>query len=181
MSGKKIDMTDSNEPSGNSAHNGIITSQIIVPLLKIKLSNTPQMQIQVSFAETLPLKYNTHSFYAGMMECLGSFCGFMGSIPLICCCFPNPYKKVDQGTVGLISRFGQYYKSVDPGLVKVNVITEDLTKVDVKIQITEIPRQAIMTKDNVYIHIDSIIYWHIINPYQAVYGITDVRKALIER
>ncbi|CAG8798188.1 7126_t:CDS:2, partial [Racocetra persica] len=75
----------------------------------------------------------------------------------------------------------QYYKAVDPGLVKVNVITEDLTKVDIKIQITEIPRQAIMTKDNVYIHIDSIIYWHIINPYQAVFGITDVRKALVER
>ena len=38
-----------------------------------------------------------------------------------------------------------------------------------------------MTKDNVYVHIDSVIYWHIINPYQATFGITDVRKALIER
>lgn len=30
----------------------------------------------------------------------------------------------EQGSVGLVSRFGQFYKSVDPGLVKVNVCTE---------------------------------------------------------
>ncbi|CAG8826670.1 12009_t:CDS:2, partial [Dentiscutata erythropus] len=60
---------------------------------------------------------------------------------------------VDQGYVGLISRFGQFYKSVDPGLVKVNVFTEKLEKVDVMV----------------------------INPYQATFGITNVQKALYDR
>jgi len=31
------------------------------------------------------------------------------------------------------------------------------------------------------VHIDSILYWHIINPYLATYGIADVRQALVER
>lgn len=48
------------------------------------------------------------------------------------------------GSVGLVSRFGQFYKSVDPGLVQVNVCTESLRVVDVKIQISPIGRQTVM-------------------------------------
>ena len=53
------------------------------------------------------------------------------------------------GSVGLVSRFGQFYKSVDPGLVQVNVCTESLRIVDVKIQISPIGRQKVITRDNV--------------------------------
>jgi erythrocyte band 7 integral membrane protein len=49
----------------------------------------------------------------------------------------------------LVSRFGQFYKSVDPGLVQVNVCTESLRIVDVKIQISPIGRQTVITRDNV--------------------------------
>ena len=55
------------------------------------------------------------------------------------------------GSVGLVSRFGQFYKAVDPGLVNVNVCTESLRIVDVKIQITPIGRQTVITRDNVNI------------------------------
>lgn len=78
-----------------------------------------------------------------MMNALGSCIGTIGMIP--CCPCPNPFKEVAQGSVGksratalgpegiigltdlgLISRFGQFYKSVDPGLVKVNVCSEQV-------------------------------------------------------
>lgn len=51
--------------------------------------------------------------------------------------------------MGLVSRFGQFYKAVDPGLVQVNVCTESLRIVDVKIQIISIGRQVVITRDNV--------------------------------
>lgn len=53
------------------------------------------------------------------------------------------------GSVGLVSRFGQFYKAVDPGLAQVNVCTESLRVVDVKIQIISIGRQTVITRDNV--------------------------------
>ncbi|KAK4705773.1 hypothetical protein P7C70_g431, partial [Phenoliferia sp. Uapishka_3] len=80
-----------------------------------------------------------------------------------------------------VSSTGQFYKSVDPGLVKINPYSEKLRLVDVKIQLCAIPRQNVMTKDNVAVDIDSVIYYHIVNPYKAAYGISDVRQALIER
>jgi len=114
-----------------------------------------------------------------MMHCLGSCVGFLGSIP--CCPCPNPFKSVQQGSVGLVQRFGQFYKSVDPGLVQVNVCTESLRIVDVKIQIVHVGRQKVITRDNVDVDIDSVIYFQITNPYRAAFGISDLRQALVER
>jgi erythrocyte band 7 integral membrane protein len=104
------------------------------------------------------------------------------------------------GSVGLVSRFGQFYKAVDPGLVQVNVCTESLRVVDVKIQIMPIGRQTVITRDNVNVemyvpllilfldqlnkplpHSDSVIYFQIANPYRAAFGIADLRQALQER
>ncbi len=38
-----------------------------------------------------------------------------------------------------------------------------------------------MTKDNVTVHLTSVIYYHIVSPHKAAFGITNVRQALIER
>jgi regulator of protease activity HflC (stomatin/prohibitin superfamily) len=57
----------------------------------------------------------------------------MGAFPCCIIC-PNPYKNVQQGNVGLVTKFGKFYKAVDPGLVKVNPLSERLIQIDVKIQ-----------------------------------------------
>ncbi|CAO3597741.1 unnamed protein product [Absidia cylindrospora] len=126
---------------------------------------------------------NQHKF-AGTYNCNDVDHGWYGSavntIPL-CCCFPNPYKSVDQGYVGLVTRFGSFTNAVDPGLVKVNPLTEQVHRVDTRVQVDSITKQIIMTKDNVNVQIDSVLYWSIIDPYTARFGVDDVHKALIER
>lgn len=62
-----------------------------------------------------------------------------------------------------------------------NPLSERLTTVDVKIQIVEVPRQVCMTKDNVTLNLTSVIYYHVISPHKAAFGIANVRQALIER
>ncbi|KAG1429150.1 hypothetical protein G6F58_000209 [Rhizopus delemar] len=135
---------------------------------------------QPSFALELDISTIEHGWYGNMMNGIGSIIGACGTVPCCVCC-PNPYKPINQGNVGLISRFGKFYKCVDPGLVKINPVTETIKKVDVKIQIADIPRQYIMTKDNVTVSIDSVLYWNIVDPYQAKFGVKSVKKALIER
>ncbi|KAG2213168.1 hypothetical protein INT47_011317 [Mucor saturninus] len=137
--------------------------------------------VQASYAKELDISKDIpHGFYETMMTCIGNTIGFAGSFPCIICC-PNPYHKVQQGNVGLVEKFGKFYKCVDPGLVKVNPATENLKKIDITIQVTEIPKQDVITKDNVSVNLESVVYWHIVDPYQAVYGVTDVNYALIER
>lgn len=70
---------------------------------------------------------------------------------------------------------------MDPGLVKVNPLSEDLKTVDVKVQIVEVPRQICMTKDNVSLTLTSVIYYQVTSPHKAAFGITNIKQALIER
>jgi erythrocyte band 7 integral membrane protein len=114
-----------------------------------------------------------HGFYGNLINCLGGCAGSLGQFP--CCPCPNPFKQVKQGSVGLVSRFGQFYQSVDPGLVKINPCSESLRIVDVKIQLITVPQQRVTTKDNVSLELDSVIYWHVSNPYRAAFGIQDVK------
>ncbi|VDC04116.1 unnamed protein product [Peniophora sp. CBMAI 1063] len=145
----------------------------------IKVQPLRRSEMQPSYAQDLGTGEVTHGVYGSLLQVLGSCVGFCGAIP--CCPFPNPFKEVKQGSVGLVSRFGQFYRSVDPGLVQVNVCTESLRIVDVKIQISSIGRQTVITRDNVNVDIDSVIYYQIVNPYRAAFGISDLRQALIER
>jgi regulator of protease activity HflC (stomatin/prohibitin superfamily) len=70
---------------------------------------------------------------------------------------------------------------VDPGLVKINPLSENLIQVDVKIQIVEVPKQICMTKDNVTLNLTSVIYYRITSPHRAAFGISNIRQALVER
>jgi hypothetical protein len=73
-------------------------------------------------------------YKGSMMNSLGTCVGTLGSIPCCVVC-PNPYKSVRQGNVGLVTKFGRFARAVDPGLVKVNPLSENLIQIDVKIQI----------------------------------------------
>jgi erythrocyte band 7 integral membrane protein len=86
-----------------------------------------------------------------------------------------------QGNVGLVSKFGKYYKTVDPGLFEINIFAEEVRSVNIKLRVEDIPSQVITTRDNVTVMIDSVLYWHIIDPRLAIYSVDDVRAALIER
>ncbi|KAF9450145.1 hypothetical protein P691DRAFT_798507 [Macrolepiota fuliginosa MF-IS2] len=150
------------------------TSHAMITVQPLKRS-----EMQPSYAQDLGTEEVVHGLYGSLLQGLGSIVGLCGAVP--CCPFPNPFREVHQGSVGLVSRFGQFYKSVDPGLVQVNVCTESLKIVDVKIQISPIGRQMVITRDNVNVEIDSVIYFQITSPYRAAFGITDLRQALIER
>lgn len=80
-----------------------------------------------------------------------------------------------------MTKFGRFARAVDPGLVKINPLSEELVQVDVKIQIVEVPRQVCMTKDNVNLQLTSVIYYHITSPHKAAFGISNIRQALVER
>ncbi|CAG8296142.1 unnamed protein product [Penicillium olsonii] len=167
------------------------TSNGKAPAEEPQLSQPHLINVQPARPDELQPKYaqkiqhdddnpDAHGWYAGLIHSLGECIGFLGAIPCCICC-PNPFKPVDQGAVGLIQRFGRFERSVDPGLVKVNPLSEHIITIDVKIQIVEVPRQVCMTKDNVTLNLTSVIYYEVVSPHRAAFGISNVRQALIER
>ncbi|KAJ3260625.1 hypothetical protein HK103_000235 [Boothiomyces macroporosus] len=126
--------------------------QQVYPMAPMSTQPAPFRRIQQSYAVEVP--YN-----AGSDRCY----------------------EVPQGTVGLIKKFGKFIRSVDPGLYQLNPFCEKMQLIDVRQRVQDCPRQTILTKDNVSIDIDSVLYWDILDPYIAAYLVIDVQKALIDR
>jgi erythrocyte band 7 integral membrane protein len=104
------------------------------PIIKIQPPRSADLQPSVAHVIKPDAEdASTHGWYAKMITSLGTVIGTCGAIPGCVIC-PNPYRGVDQGQVGLVTKFGRFDRAVDPGLVKVNPLSEKLLQVDVKIQ-----------------------------------------------
>jgi len=172
--------SDHGSTSKAAANNNADNGGGFRPQVNMEVQPPKVEDLQKSYASVVGTDPTPQGWYGGMINTLGGCLGTLGAIPCCVCC-PNPYKNVHQGNVGLVTKFGRFYKAVDPGLTRVNPLSERLIQVDVKIQIVEVPKQVCMTKDNVTIHLTSVIYYHIVSPHKAAFGIANVRQALIER
>jgi len=149
----------------------------------IKVQPPRREDLQPSYARIIQpddADADTNGWYGAMINSLGTCIGTLGAIPCCLVC-PNPYKPVSQGNVGLVTKFGRFARAVDPGLVYVNPLSEQLVQVDIKIQIVEVPKQVCMTKDNVSLQLTSVIYYRITSPHKAAFSISNIRQALVER
>jgi hypothetical protein len=54
-------------------------------------------------------------------------------------------------------------------------------KLPLLMKIAEVPKQICMTRDNVSLQLTSVIYYQIVSPHKAAFGISNIRQALIER
>jgi len=103
----------------------------------IKVQPPRRQDLQPSYAQVIKpdaQEVEAHGWYGSMIDTLGTCLGTLGAVPGCFCC-PNPYKSVNQGNVGLVTKFGRFARAVDPGLVNVNPLSERLIQIDVKIQI----------------------------------------------
>ena len=88
-------------------------------------------------------------------------------------------KVVRQSEVRIIERFGKYHKTAEAGL---NFILPFVDKVravvSLKQQTMDVPPQGVITKDNVTITIDTVVFYQIMEPMKAVYEIESLQKGI---
>jgi regulator of protease activity HflC (stomatin/prohibitin superfamily) len=74
---------------------------------------------------------------------------------------------------GVLFTLGKYTKIMNPGLNIIIPIIQSMRKVDTRIKTVDIPKQEVMTKDNVPATINAVVYMRVINPEKAVLKIQD--------
>lgn len=88
-------------------------------------------------------------------------------------------KIVKQAEVYIIERLGKYHKIADAGLtIIVPFIDHVRSIVSLKQQTMDIPPQGVITKDNVTITIDTVVFYKITDPAKAVYEIQSLKKGI---
>ncbi|MDA2637408.1 SPFH/Band 7/PHB domain protein [Bacillus cereus] len=83
-------------------------------------------------------------------------------------------KIIPQQKVGVVERFGKFQRIMHPGLnILIPIVDRVRVYHDLRIQQTNVPPQKVITKDNVQVEIDTIIFYQIVEPELATYGISN--------
>jgi regulator of protease activity HflC (stomatin/prohibitin superfamily) len=101
-------------------------------------------------------------------------------------------KIVPQSSVLLIERLGRFHRVAQSGLniivpffespraVYWTNVRPGITSIDLREQYIDLPPQPVITRDNVTINVDSVVYWMITDPVKSVYEINDLVGSLVQ-
>ena len=118
------------------------------------------------------------------------FFGFIAVVLLVIAA--KTIRIVPQASVMLIERLGRFDKVASSGLNLLVPFLDKpravywtntrpaLTSIDLREQYIDLPPQPVITRDNVTIHVDSVVYWQITDPIKAVYEINDLVGGIVQ-
>ncbi|HET7287028.1 MAG TPA: SPFH domain-containing protein [Pyrinomonadaceae bacterium] len=118
------------------------------------------------------------------------FFGFIAVVLLVIAA--KTIRIVPQATVMLVERLGRFDRLAREGLnILVPFIDKPravfwtntrpgLTSIDLREQYIDLPPQPVITRDNVTIHVDSVVYWQITDAIKAVYEMNDLVGGIVQ-
>ncbi|MDR0842405.1 MAG: SPFH/Band 7/PHB domain protein, partial [Acidobacteriota bacterium] len=83
----------------------------------------------------------------------------------------RPYQR------GVVERLGKYQRTVSSGLTIIVPFLEKIIKVDMREQVVDVPPQAVITKDNVAVEVDAVVYYEVTDPVKVLYNISNFYMA----
>ncbi|MEC4815983.1 MAG: SPFH domain-containing protein [Scytonema sp. PMC 1069.18] len=88
-------------------------------------------------------------------------------------------KVVNQGNEALVERLGSYNKKLEPGLnFVIPVLDRVVFRETIREKVIDIPPQQCITRDNVSITVDAVVYWRIVDMEKAYYKVENLRMAM---
>ncbi len=78
---------------------------------------------------------------------------------------------------GIIFRLGRLMRARGPGVILLIPIVDRMMKIDLRVVPLDIPRQEMMTRDNVPVTVDAVVYFRVVNPEDAVVKVENFSRA----
>jgi len=79
---------------------------------------------------------------------------------------------------GVVFTLGKFTSIREPGLTFLVPVIQSMRKVDMRIKTAEVPRQEVITKDNIPILVNAVVYFKVISPESAIIKIEDYMFAI---
>lgn len=127
------------------------------------------MTVDSPLAAPEPPKIEGPNFLARILIVLG----YIMAVPL----FPFAIRIVQEYERGVIFRLGRLVGARGPGLFFILPFVERMVKVDLRIVTMDVPRQDVITKDNVTVKVDAVVYFRVTDPEDSVVKVVDFFRA----
>ena len=79
----------------------------------------------------------------------------------------RPYER------GVVERLGKYQRTWEPGLHLLVPFIDRVTKVDMRENVVDVPPQEVITKDNVAVTVDAVVYYEATDPFKLIFNVTN--------
>ncbi len=98
-------------------------------------------------------------------------------IILIIIVLPQAVRILREYERGVIFRLGKLLGAKGPGLIFLIPIVDRMVRMDLRVVTIDVPRQEVMTRDNVPVSVDAVLYFRVIDPQAAVVKVENFLKA----
>ena len=89
------------------------------------------------------------------------------------------FRIIRQYEQGIVLRWGQALPGVrQPGLIWINPFTSRLIKVNMQIAVVNVPAQETITRDNVTLRVDAVVYYRVVDPIKAIINVQNYHFAV---
>jgi regulator of protease activity HflC (stomatin/prohibitin superfamily) len=82
-------------------------------------------------------------------------------------------RTVKQYEKAIITRLGKYHGMAPSGLTFIVPFVDDIMRVDMREQVITVPPQKLITKDNVTVEVDAVVYYKVIDPVKSQFEVQD--------
>ena len=89
----------------------------------------------------------------------------------------NTIKVLKEYERGVVFFLGRFQRVKGPGLILLFPIIQTMTKVDLRVIVLDVPTQDVISRDNVSVKVNAVIYFRIVDPEKAVIRVANVFEA----
>jgi regulator of protease activity HflC (stomatin/prohibitin superfamily) len=78
---------------------------------------------------------------------------------------------------GVVFMLGRFYRVKGPGLIIIIPIVQQMVRVDLRTLVLDVPTQDLITKDNVSVKVNAVLYFRVVDPQKAIINVENYMEA----
>lgn len=103
-----------------------------------------------------------------ILDIFFSMGSYVGALIILVVIFSAALRIIPEYQRGVVFRLGRYVGTKGPGLVIVIPVIDKLFKADLRVVTLDVPYQEVITKDNVPVKVNAVVYFRVIDPAKSV-------------
>ena len=103
--------------------------------------------------------------------------GGLGALFLVILLIVASFRILREYERGVIFTLGRFWKVKGPGLIIVVPVIQQMVRVDLRTIVMDVPEQDVISRDNVSVKVNAVIYFRVIDPQKAIIQVADFFEA----
>jgi regulator of protease activity HflC (stomatin/prohibitin superfamily) len=89
----------------------------------------------------------------------------------------SAFKVLREYERGVVFMLGRFYRVKGPGLIILIPIVQQMVRVDLRTKVLDVPSQDVITRDNVSVKVNAVLYFRVVDPQQAIINVENFMEA----